>query len=95
LSTLLAHVSNRAPLLIYQADGAEEDPETTPHTSSGAGGSAAKGGSARELAQLETLLAGRMKSLETDLSAARRDLADSRRQEVSVLHLGVVRVEAR
>ena len=38
--------------------------------------------SSSEVAQLETLLAGRIKTLETELATLRRDLQEARRQEV-------------
>ena len=43
--------------------------------------------SSSEVAQLETLLAGRIKTLETELATLRRDLQEARRQEVrSFIH---------
>jgi hypothetical protein len=42
-----------------------------------------KGNAGRDFAQLEALLAGRMKSLESDLTVTRRELAESRQQEVN------------
>lgn len=59
-----------------QAEVEEVDPETT-HGQVGVAG--------RDFAKLEALLAGRMKSLESDLTVARRELADARRQEVGAV----------
>jgi uncharacterized caspase-like protein len=65
---------NTEDSFVLQPDAPDPDPEST--------GSGVKGNAGRDFAQLEALLAGRMKSLESDLTTTRRELAESRQQEV-------------
>lgn len=60
---------------LSQPDSLAQDPESTSAEGS-------KGTAGRDFAQLEALLAGRMKALETDLATTRRELGESRTQEV-------------
>lgn len=55
------------------------DPESTPTSSTASNSTFSTVG---DFAQLEALLAGRMKSLESELAGLRRDLQEARRQEV-------------
>ena len=62
-------------LVLFLSQAEVADPESTSFSTVG------------DFAQLEALLAGRMKSLESDLAGLRRDLLEARRQEVRfVLH---------
>lgn len=55
------------------------DPESTPTSSTASNSTFSTVG---DFAQLEALLAGRMKALESELAGLRRDLQEARRQEV-------------
>lgn len=57
-------------IMVLSKQAEVADPESTSFSTVG------------DFAQLEALLAGRMKSLESELAGLRRDLLDARRQEV-------------
>ena len=67
---LLLFLSIHLIIFLFLPQAEVADPESTSFSTVG------------DFAQLEALLAGRMKSLESDLAGLRRDLLEARRQEV-------------